>query len=65
MRSTAFAATAVALLLLAGCGGGGSGTPSGHPSAQAMPQLRSIDQLRSAFNADTGVPRLVVLISPT
>jgi hypothetical protein len=34
--------------------------------APAAPHdLRSIDQLRAAFNAHPGVPRLIVIISPT
>ena len=27
--------------------------------------LRSVDQLKDRFNDDTGVPRLVLLLSPT
>jgi hypothetical protein len=65
MRPAALAATAVAALLLAGCGGRGSGTPAGRSSAQPVPQLQSIGELRSAFNAHSDVPRLVVLIAPT
>jgi hypothetical protein len=34
------------------------------PSARVV-DLHSIDQLRSAFNEDAGVARLVVLFSPT
>ncbi len=34
------------------------------PSAQVV-DLRSIEQLRVAFNEDAGTPRLLVLFSPT
>lgn len=28
-------------------------------------QLHSLDELRAAFNQDTGIPRVVLLLSPT
>jgi hypothetical protein len=31
----------------------------------SLVELRSIDDLRARFDADTGVPRLVLLASPT
>jgi hypothetical protein len=34
------------------------------PSARVV-DLGSVDQLRAAFNADAGTPRLLVLFSPT
>jgi|GEM_PF-5801364 len=56
----------IAALVLSGCGGASSRTLVGHHSgAQAVPQLRNLDQLRAAFNAHSGVPRLLVLIAPT
>lgn len=47
------------VVLLTGCGGS-----SGSHTVD-VPQLHSIGQLRSVFNAHQGVPRLVVLVSPT
>ena len=64
MKAAALASLGVAAFLLAACGG--SSKPAAtHASAPPVPQLRSIDQLRAAFNAHETVPRLVVLISPT
>lgn len=63
MKATVLAAIAAALVL-AGCGGG-LRTTAGHASPSAVPQLRSISELRATFNAHPGVPRLLVLISPT
>jgi hypothetical protein len=31
----------------------------------SLVELRSIDDLRARFDADTGVPRLILLASPT
>ena len=47
-----------------------SGCGSGRHTAQreqqpAVTGLRSIDQLREAFNAHPTVPRLILLVSPT
>lgn len=66
MRAAPLAVLCFTALVLSGCGGGGSHAPAGnHSSAPAVPQLRSMEQLRAAFNAHSEVPRLVVLISPT
>jgi hypothetical protein len=66
MRAAALAIICVTTLVLSGCGGGGSHEPTEHSSSgPAVPQLRNIDQLRAAFNAHSGVPRLIVLLSPT
>jgi hypothetical protein len=53
-------------LVVAGCGGGGD--EGGGETRRAAPQLAdltSVDQLRERFNADQGVPRLIVLVAPT
>lgn len=64
MKAAALASLAVIALMLAACGG--SSKPAAtHASAQPVPRLHSIDQLRAAFNAHTSMPQLVVLISPT
>jgi hypothetical protein len=60
----ALAAFGVIAVLLAGCGGT-SEKPATRASAARVPQLRSMEQLRAAFNARETMPRLVVLISPT
>jgi hypothetical protein len=64
-RLALLVAFAVALLG-AGCGG------AKHPASAApagghdnVTELRDVGQLRSAFNAHPGVPRLIVLASPT
>jgi hypothetical protein len=59
-------AAALALLLVvaavAGCGGS-----SAEPRASSgeVVALKSVEQVRSAFAADAGKPRLVLLLSPT
>lgn len=65
MRLTALAASTAAVVLLAGCGGSSSGTAAGGSNSHPVPQLRSMAELRAVFNAHEGVPRLIVLISPT
>jgi hypothetical protein len=70
----AFAIAAVALaLLLAGCGGSAK-RPAPDTSTETLgPSTRLVDlehpgrmpALFSLFNADRGVPRLVLLVSPT
>ena len=40
--------------------------PAGQPGpATALVDLGDLDELKAAFNADTGAPRLVLLLSPT
>jgi hypothetical protein len=58
MRTLALLALAV---LLAGCGGSSrhASTPS------ALKDLRSVDELRTEFDAHAGEPRLIMLMSPT
>lgn len=59
---------AVALAVLsAGCGGGGTqaSTPSPTANGAGVSELKDIGQVRAAFNAHEGVPRLIVLASPT
>ena len=57
------------LLLAAGCGGNHTtAAPSATTvagSSARVADLRSIDELRQAFNAAGGEPRLIVLASPT
>lgn len=35
------------------------------PSPSVLTDLHSLDELKTRFNDDTGVPRLVLLLSPT
>lgn len=64
MKVALLASIGVIALVLAGCGGI-SGSSATRASAQPVPQLRSMQQLRAAFNAHVTLPRLVVLIAPT
>ncbi|HET8528249.1 MAG TPA: hypothetical protein VFL60_05010 [Gaiellaceae bacterium] len=64
MKAALLASIGVIALVLAGCGGS-SGSSATRASAQPVPQLRSMQQLRAAFNAHVTSPRLVVLIAPT
>jgi hypothetical protein len=60
--------TPLILALAVGFGASGCGS-SAHtaaaPQKREAVQLRDIDQLRRAFDAHPGVPRLILLISPT
>ncbi len=60
---------AVVALAVAGCGGSDDDMPRrvAEPAAgePTLTDLTSIDQLRTRFNADQGVPRLILLVSPT
>jgi hypothetical protein len=61
---------AVSVLAAAGCSGGdgGGGGPAASPPAAAGAQLQDVAgvlDLRAAFNADEGRPRLLLLLSPT
>jgi hypothetical protein len=53
-------AALVAVLALASCGGGEDGE-----QAAALTDVDGIFELRSAFNADEGKPRLLLLLAPT
>jgi hypothetical protein len=53
----------VVALLVAACGGGASDAVQEN-DARVVP-LRNVDQLATAFEADRGKPRLVLLLSPT
>ena len=61
-KSRLFMSALLAVAILAGCGAGRNVSSAGHP---AVAQLRSIAQLRHTFDAHAGVPRLILLISPT
>ena len=54
----------VLTLASAGCSGGKSPAKSAS-SAGAPRELRTIGDLRAAFNSHAGEPRLIVLVSPT
>jgi hypothetical protein len=57
------------VLVAAACGGSGDDEPSRvaepAPAEPTLTDLTSVDQLRERFNADRGVPRLIVLVAPT
>jgi hypothetical protein len=53
-------AALLAVLALASCGGG-----EGGEQPAALTDVGGIFELRAAFNADEGKPRLLLLLSPT
>ena len=54
------------VLVVAGCAGSGDEESSGDDAAASqLADLTSVDQFKERFNADQGVPRLVVLLAPT
>jgi hypothetical protein len=60
---------AVLALLLAGCGHVGAvrlpwerTTP---PAGLSLTDLRTVSDLQTSFNQDSGKPRLILLVSPT
>lgn len=66
MRRLAPIVAATAALLAVGCGAAThTNRPSRPGEASAVTELRSIQQLRSVFEAHDGTPRLLVLASPT
>lgn len=66
-RSALLAACAIALLG-AGCGGTkhtSSSSTTTTTTTSRVTELKDIGQLQAAFNAHEGIPRLIVLASPT
>jgi cytochrome c-type biogenesis protein len=61
------ALVALVALNLAGCGGGGGAEPRETPDAQSggLTDLGGIADLQRRFEADSGTPRLILLLSPT
>jgi len=57
--SRALAVSLAALFLWLSCSGGGTGPPA------TLTDLGTLQDLQTAFNRDAGVPRIVLLISPT
>jgi ABC-type glycerol-3-phosphate transport system substrate-binding protein len=58
----------LAVLALAGCGGGGGGDDAAAPAAAPagdVQELANVLDLRAAFEADAGKPRVLFLFSPT
>ncbi len=62
MRRAALLAFAV--LALAACGGDETATPEAAP-ADGVQELANVLDLRAAFEADAGKPRVIFLFSPT
>ena len=54
----------LAVLALAGCGGDETATPAAAP-ADGVQELANVLDLRAAFEADAGKPRVLFLLSPT
>ncbi len=66
--ASALAAAFASLALAAGCSSGesDSAAPETTPAAPSrFADLHVIDELRTAFNAEANIPRLVLLLSPT
>jgi hypothetical protein len=65
-RALGLAVAALVIVLAAGVLAGarllGRATP---PPGITLTDLRSVDQFRSLFDADAGIPRLVLVLSPT
>ena len=57
----------LAVLALAGCGGSGGGDETAPEAAPAdgVQELANVLDLRAAFEADAGKPRVLFLFSPT
>jgi ABC-type glycerol-3-phosphate transport system substrate-binding protein len=52
-------------LAAAGCGGSTSTSEAPPPTTSGLADLTAVEQLRGQFNEKQGVPRLVLLLSPT
>jgi hypothetical protein len=63
MSGRAAVAAALVLFALAGCGGSDGGTLSA--AAGEIVELTAVDELRSAFAADEGRARLLLVLAPT
>jgi len=56
--------TALSALLLARCSGSEQSTSIAREPGKVI-ELKSVDTLKAAFDADDGTPRLLLLLSPT
>ena len=63
MKRSRVLLTVLLVLAVVASGCGSSAHKTG--ASGQVPQLQSIDQLRHEFDAHPGVPRLILLISPT
>jgi hypothetical protein len=73
--ATIVAVVALLAILLPGCGGGGDRaepatspavtTETSTPANGSLTDLVSVEQFAALFNQKEGVPRLVLLLSPT
>jgi hypothetical protein len=74
-RATIVVVAALLAVLLPGCGGGGdraeratspaATAETSTPAKGSLTDLASVDQFAALFNQEEGVPRLVLLLSPT
>ena len=62
-RASGIVALLAVVLLASGCGGNGE-RAAGQSQAE-LADIRSVSDLRAAFNEAKGTPRLVVIFSPT
>ncbi len=53
------------LVLVLGIGLAGAATAESPTAGARLRDLQSVDQLKVIFNHDSGMPRLVLLLSPT